>query len=108
MQLGHGGCSCPYPSVPVNDFVVVDTRGLHTVTLTFCECISCPSKRVQLLQTSWFSSSTKHPHTAFTFDVLNSFQLANLQGKISAYDYYYLLLHKSDNVGVCNLKVCRV
>ena len=23
MQLGHGGCLCPYPSAPINDFVVV-------------------------------------------------------------------------------------
>jgi hypothetical protein len=93
------------PSRPVKNFVVVDTSGQHNVTVSFCECIGRPEKRIQLLHASWFPGSLERPRTAFTFDVLNSFQLVNLQGKVSAYDYYYSLIHKSDNMGLSGLKV---
>jgi len=50
-------------------------------------------------------ASIDHPKSAFTFDVLDTFHLLTLQGKTSAYDYYYSLAHKSDNTGLQNLKV---
>ena len=39
------------------------------------------------------------------FNVLNTFQLITLQGKVSAFDYYYSLKHKSDNTGLSKPKV---
>jgi hypothetical protein len=50
-------------------------------------------------------ASLDRPKSAFTFDVLDTFQLLTLQGKTSAYDYYYSLAHKTDNTGLQNLKV---
>lgn len=42
----------------------------------------------------------ERPNSAFTFDVLNTFQLLNLQGKLSAHDFYQALVHKTDNLGI--------
>lgn len=71
----------------------------------FCECPGCLHPREQLLQAAWFPASLGHPQTAFTFDVLDSFHLLTLQGKTSAFDYYYSLAHKSDNAGLSDMKV---
>lgn len=80
--------------------------GQHTITLSFCDCNGCPPRRFQLLRMQWFPGTVDRPRTAFTFDCLNTFQLINLQGKLSAYDYYLSLMRKSDNLGVLGLKVC--
>jgi hypothetical protein len=104
VQLGHANCPCPAAVIP--DFVVVDMSGQHTINLSFCECVGAPHRRVQLLHASWFPTSFERPRTAFTFDILNLFQLITLQGKLSAYNYYYSLVHKTDKLGVTNVKVC--
>ena len=105
MQLGHNGCPCPLPAPLIKDFTVVDTSGIHTLRVRFCECIGAPVTRQQLLACSWFPASLDRPHTAFTFDVLETFQLLNLQGKVTAYDFYYSLDHKTDNTGVLGIRV---
>lgn len=105
VHLGHGGGPCPSATAEISNFVVVDTSGQHTITMSFCECLGAPPCRIQLLRVSWFPATLLRPQTAYTFDVLNSFQLVNLQGKLSAYDYYLSLMHKTNNVGVSDLKV---
>ena len=90
----------------MKDFTVVDTSGIHTITLRFCGCIGAPHPRIQLLASSWFPASLNHPQTAFTFDVLDTFQHLNVQGKISAYDFYYSLNHKTDNTSTLGIQVC--
>jgi hypothetical protein len=105
VHLGHLGQHCPHPEHPINDFTIVDVNGIHTITLRFCACPGAPHARYQLLQSSWFPASLDRPRTAFTFDVLDTFQLLNLQGKLSAYDFYYSLDHKTDNTGVHAVQV---
>ena len=105
IQLGHEGEPCPFPCADTVAFTVVDTSGIHTVNVSFCDCVGAPHRRVQLLRISWMPASIDHPKSAFTFDVLDTFHLLTLQGKTSAYDYYYSLAHKSDNTGLQNLKV---
>ena len=84
----------------------MDICGIHTISLRFCGCIGAAHPRDQLIASSWFPASLDRPQTAFTFDVLDTFQLLNLQGKLSAYDFYYSLDHKSDNTGVLRIQVC--
>ena len=105
IQLGHEGEPCPFPCADTVAFTVVDTSGIHTVNVSFCDCVGAPHRCVQLLRISWMPASIDHPKSAFTFDVLDTFHLLTLQGKTSAYDYYYSLAHKSDNTGLQNLKV---
>lgn len=39
------------------------------------------------------------PRTAFTLDLLNTFHLITLQGKLSVYDFYRAIDRKSNNDG---------
>ena len=105
IQLGHDGEPCPLPCADTVIFTIVDTSGIHDVDVSFCNCVGAPHRRVQLLRASWMPASIDRPKSAFTFDVLDTFHLLTLQGKTSAYDYYYSLAHKSDNTGLRNLKV---
>ncbi|KAF7982533.1 hypothetical protein HWV62_28158 [Athelia sp. TMB] len=100
LQLGHDGGQCPCPGLKSTDFEVLGVSGQHTITLWFCGCLGAPRERVQLLRSEWFPASTEQPNSAFTFDVLNTFQLISLQGKLSAYDFYLSLVHKIDNLGI--------
>jgi hypothetical protein len=54
-------------------------------------------KRTQLLRHSWFPATFSQPHTAFTFDCLDTFHEQTLQGKGNAYDFYHSLLRRTDN-----------
>ena len=105
IQLGHNGRPCPSPCADTVVFTVIDTSGIHDINVSFCNCVGAPHRRVQLLRTLWMPASVDRPKSAFTFDVLDTFHLLTLQGKTSAYDYYYSLTHKSDNTGLRNLKV---
>lgn len=100
VQLGHDSCDCDAPVHRTLDFEVLDLSGQHTITIVFFGCPGAPALRTQLLHASWFPATPDRPHTAFTFDVLNTFQLLNLQGKISTYDFYYSLVHKTDNLRI--------
>lgn len=100
IQIGHDDDGCPAPTSKSTNFEVLDTSGQHTVTVTFCGCPGAQHPRVQLLRMQWFPASMERPNSAFTFDLLNTFQLLNLQGKLSAHDFYWALVHKTDNLGI--------
>lgn len=105
VHLGHSGHHCPYSEAPINNFTIVDVSGIHTITLQPCACIGALHLHTQLLASSWFPATLDRPQTAFTFDVLDTFQLLTLQGKISTYDFYYSLDHKTDNTGTLGIAV---
>ncbi|KAJ7745164.1 hypothetical protein B0H14DRAFT_2637194 [Mycena olivaceomarginata] len=48
----------------------------------------------------WFPVSDGRPQTAATFLVLDQFHLHTLQAKTTAYDFYAVLEHLTDNAGV--------
>lgn len=100
IQLGHDGGTCKKPVPAPKNFVVVDTSGFHSVSIDFCACNETrisSQPAVQLLRARLFPASVARPQTAFTFDVLDTFHEVTLQGKLTAYDFYYALLHKTDN-----------
>ena len=81
---------------------------MHQINLCYCGChqeIGGSRLHIQLLRARLFPSTASSPRSAFTFDVLDTFHLLTLQGKISAYDFYTALVHKSDNAGLLNMKV---
>jgi hypothetical protein len=100
VHLGHNGWSCPQSFSTMKNFVVIDLSGVHKITVSFCGCVSAETKeniphRTQLLRHTWFPATTLDPHTAFTFDLLNTFQLLNLQSKISAHDFWNTIANKT-------------
>jgi hypothetical protein len=109
IQLGHDGNSCRSPGTLVRGFSVLDNSGLHLVNLKFCDCnhkVGASHPRIQLLRVGWFPATLMHPQHAYTFDVLDTFHHLNLQGKISAFNFYCGLAHKTNNVDMSDVKVC--
>jgi hypothetical protein len=101
IQLGHNGGAVQA------DFVIVDTSRIHNVSLQYRECyqvVGASQHDIQLLQFSCFPSTVLRPCTAFTFNILETFHAITLQGKLSAYDFYQALLHKTDNTGLDDVK----
>ncbi|KAH9983825.1 hypothetical protein BJV77DRAFT_1062348 [Russula vinacea] len=80
VYLGHEGKPCPFLGQVLDRFTVVHTNGIHTC--------------------SWLPATMEDPQTAFTFDILNSYLLLSLQGKVSREDYYVSISRHTDNTGV--------
>ncbi|KAF5313625.1 hypothetical protein D9611_010064 [Ephemerocybe angulata] len=72
IQLGHApGQVCANPDPPrQNDFVVVDTTGIHEVNLSFCRCDGMKPHFVQLLRYGLFPGTGMEPRTASTFPIV--------------------------------------
>ena len=104
MVLGHDVNSGRVRN-SMEHFTIVDTTGIHTFPVSFCGCPTAPHPRLQLLRAGLMLASLSRPQSAFTFDVLDTFHLLTLQSKISAFDFYYSLEHKTDNTGINKPKV---
>ncbi|KAK0467413.1 hypothetical protein IW261DRAFT_1553874 [Armillaria novae-zelandiae] len=101
-QVGHlTGEVCPHPQAAFgNRFTIIDTNGIHDVTLDFCSCMRRHSFALQL-QGSWlFPATDTEPHTAITTAALEQFQMLTFMGKISAYEYYHSLVCLTNNTGI--------
>ncbi|KAG1775069.1 hypothetical protein EV702DRAFT_1180498 [Suillus placidus] len=79
IQLGHApGQTCPNPHRAFNDdFVVMDSHGIHEVLLDFSD-----------------------PKMAATFCLLEEFHLLSFESKVLAYKFYNALVHRTDNTGL--------
>lgn len=107
IQLGHTtGQACLNPRRAFNDdFVVIDTHGIHEVSLDFCNCATAESHVQQLLRISWFPSTTSDPKTAATFRVLEQYHILSFESKVSMYEFYNALRRMSNNTGLVPVKV---
>ncbi|KAK7049165.1 CxC2 domain-containing protein [Favolaschia claudopus] len=106
IQLGHGKLKegqrqrCRNPARAVNDdFVVIDTYGIHEVGLDFCECSSAHPHDIQLLRARWYPSTSTSPRSAATFNVLRRFHLITLESKGSVSEFYKSIARETDNTG---------
>ncbi|KIJ50997.1 hypothetical protein M422DRAFT_44213 [Sphaerobolus stellatus SS14] len=91
IQLGHSpGEPCLRPHAADKDFCVIDTLSIH---------LQVPHT-TQLLRHGWYPATMCYPATVCTFQVLEHFQILNLQSKCSAYEYYNALTRLTDNTGL--------
>ncbi|KAG1787612.1 uncharacterized protein HD556DRAFT_1434387 [Suillus plorans] len=106
IQLGHApGQACPNPRRAFNnDFFVMDSHGIHEVSLDFCDCTDAVAHVQQLLRISWFPSTTADPKTAATFHLLEEFHILSFESKVSAYEFYNALARRTDNTGLAPAK----
>ncbi|KAF8191380.1 hypothetical protein BJ912DRAFT_849516 [Pholiota molesta] len=100
-QLGHPlGEPCHFPVRSSHStFTVIDTNGIHEVTLNYCGCGTPAPHFVQLLRFGWFPSTVGFPRSAATLRVLRTFQILSFESKSSAFEYYQSLARLSDNTG---------
>ncbi|KAG1843694.1 hypothetical protein C8R48DRAFT_618502 [Suillus tomentosus] len=102
IQLGHAiGENCILPRKAFNDdFVLIDTNGIHEIALDFCACETSRTHTRQLLRMGWFPSTSVDPRTTATFRVLQHYQILSFESKASAYEFYHSLVRISDNTGL--------
>lgn len=108
IQLGHIDSSkCHNPKRASNDdFVVVDSNGVHSVALDFCHCgHSSASPEIQLLRSRWYPATGGNPKSAATFRVLEIFHILSFESKCSGFEFYNALSRLTDNSGVHPEKV---
>ncbi|KAG6825919.1 hypothetical protein H0H92_001861 [Tricholoma furcatifolium] len=99
IQLGHPrGNLCSNPQVsPGDDFVVIDTSGIHEIGLDFCGC-------VQLLRQRLYPATTTNPKSAVTFRALETYEMLSYSSKLSCFEFYQSLSRLSDNTGTQMVK----
>ncbi|KAG1784990.1 uncharacterized protein HD556DRAFT_1435287 [Suillus plorans] len=79
----HQTCLNDHPAI-----TIVDKSGVHSVSISYCQCPGAPTRDIQLFQAGLFPASFTRPKTAFTFSVLDDFLLNNLECGTSAMNYY--------------------
>lgn len=102
IQLGHTiGKSCILPRKSFNDnFLLIDTNGIHEMAVDFCACETSQTHTKQLLRMGWFPLTTVDPRTAAAFRLLHHYHILSFESKASAYEFYHSLVRISDNVGL--------
>jgi hypothetical protein len=100
MQLGHGGDCCPCPQAGPLSFVVVDTTGVHHVSIDYCDCSErgFRHKWNQLFRVGWIPATSNRPQTVFTIKLLKTYHELTLQGKTTLYDYYHTIMRMTNNL----------
>jgi hypothetical protein len=108
VQLGHAvGESCVRPKRAYADrFTLLDTHGIHEISLDYCGCETAQSLSTQLLRNCWFGATVAQPKSAATFRLLEHFHYLNLESKASVFEFYRGLMRETDNTGLAEPKVC--
>ena len=101
-RLGHGGNHCPNrdKSTLVKNMVIVHTNGFHKIMVEFCACDGRVTPAYQLVDAQLFPTTLEDPETAFTFELLKTFQKLSLHSKINAYVYHCSLQEMTDGAFV--------
>ncbi|KAJ7022255.1 hypothetical protein C8F04DRAFT_884111, partial [Mycena alexandri] len=68
IKLGHHGGECP-TSVGDEDFHIVDSAGVHKVSVDFCGCPGARSRGDQLLASRLYPERRDPPRIAVTFQM---------------------------------------
>jgi CxC2 like cysteine cluster associated with KDZ transposases len=104
IQLLHEDCPRPHRAFN-DDFVIIDSNGIHCVGLDFCNCAYAPSHYIQLLRHRLLPATTADPKTAATFGVLETFQMLLFTAKVNVHDFMQALVRRTDNTGDANVPV---
>lgn len=92
IPLGHYAHRCPNapPGSNGRPTVIVDANGIHDTMVLYCHC-TLDSEPIQLISAGLFPATMDRPETAFTFSLLDDFEVHTLASKKSAYDHYTAL-----------------
>ncbi|QRV92804.1 hypothetical protein RhiJN_20822 [Ceratobasidium sp. AG-Ba] len=90
--LGHGGKPCP-SNEDDGQLLVGDLDGFSFITVRYCRCEinKLKSKPLQLIEIGLFPCSHLHPRSAFTFRVLDIFNIFCTLGRTSAHKFYLVI-----------------
>jgi hypothetical protein len=109
VQLNHStATSCKSLALFTRGFIEVDVTGQHQVRIAYCECKTHEARngRVdQIFCQHWIPAMWNTPWTAFTFKLLNSFRILNLQSKSNLFDFYQTICCQTNNGNLDHLPV---
>ena len=71
--------------------VIINTNNIHNIKVLYCCCASAPAEPFQLTPAGLFPSTIDQPKTAFTFTILDDFDVHALVSKKFAYDHFIAL-----------------
>ncbi|KLO10987.1 hypothetical protein SCHPADRAFT_942388 [Schizopora paradoxa] len=108
IHMGHHGASCPaipghhfsdtFKRYKDEDMVLVDKSGIWTYNVSWCNCLTRPAKRDQLLDMGLYPATFKSPKTAFTLQLMDYFYFDLLECQTPAANFYSKLRRLTDNV----------
>jgi hypothetical protein len=89
LHAGHASLECPQ-SDPAKETVIciVDVLGVFHHRFRWCCCESAEPTYAQLLRLGLYPASTDRPETAFTFSLLDYFNIDVVECKTSANNFY--------------------
>ncbi|QRV90347.1 hypothetical protein RhiJN_18365 [Ceratobasidium sp. AG-Ba] len=90
--LGHDGKPCP-SSDDNSQLLVGDLDGFSSIAVRYCHCdlSTLKPKPLQLIEIGLFPCSHVHPRTAFTFRLLDVFNIFCTLGRTSAHKFYLVI-----------------
>jgi CxC2 like cysteine cluster associated with KDZ transposases len=80
-----------------NDICIVHSSGIFRSRLQYCCCENSPDRHLQLLRLSLFPATLASPQTAFTFSVLDQFEIDTMECKTSAMSFFSKLRRQTNN-----------
>ncbi|KAJ6554112.1 hypothetical protein B0H10DRAFT_2241606, partial [Mycena sp. CBHHK59/15] len=96
---GQQATMCNPKKAAGDDFVVVDTHGIHESASTSAAVVgaatSDPAPAAAVVSCYW-----DNPRSAATFRVLRRFHLLSLESKCSGYEFYNSLARETNNTGL--------
>ncbi|KIJ39692.1 hypothetical protein M422DRAFT_174794, partial [Sphaerobolus stellatus SS14] len=100
LQLGHTPDSCLSGGARTQNHLmtVMDINGLHNVRLTWCRCYGFRSLADELFRLKWIPATLVRPGTAFTFRVMQHFQMLSHVARTTAWDFCTAIQRITDNV----------
>lgn len=107
IQVGHCiGERCVNPTGTAgDDFIIIDTNGIHQVALDYCACTRAEKPTTQLLRAGLYPATVQAPKTAATVTALETFHLLTFESKASVFEFYNTLARQTDNTGTLKLPV---
>ncbi|QRV96840.1 hypothetical protein RhiJN_24858 [Ceratobasidium sp. AG-Ba] len=92
LYLGHRGSACS-ANTNSSTILVGDRDSFVSVSVQYCTHEHAPSKPLQLLSAGLFACSEVHPRSAFTIQLLNTYNVFLTLGRTSAHKFYLVLVH---------------
>lgn len=106
--MGHQGAPCPqlpghhfnqhFRKYEDDQMVFVDKSGVWTFSVSWCNCLSRPSRTNQLLEMGLYPATFRTPKTAFTIQLLDYFHFDLMECHTPAANFFSKLRRLTDNV----------
>lgn len=80
-------------------------QGIQRIHIAYCGCPTeglrePATEREQCWREGWLPASVQEIRTVATLDCLEVFYDLSLDGKLAAYEFYQMIVHRTDNTGI--------